>query len=408
MTVPVPADVNSALERLRSRGYRANPVGGCVRDCLLGLHPEDWDICTSARPEETLACFADCTTLPTGLRHGTVTVLWQGRSLEITTYRRDGAYSDHRRPDGVDFVLRLEEDLARRDFTVNAMAISPEGEVIDPFGGRQDLEKRVLRCVGEPERRFREDALRILRLIRFAARLGFSPEPDTLAAAMSCRSLLPALAGERVLKELCLYLEGEKAGDCFPWAKPILEPVLPELADLDADGAARSLDLLPSSVSVRLGLLLRSPDGKKADALARLKSSRRLENRVRTLAAFGWGPAPETPADLGLVLGEVGEEVFRELLCLWSALGRETAPLERELERRLRAGFCYSPKDLTVTGEDLRALGYSGRALGDVLDRLLKEVQTGTLPNTRSALLAAVEGKQKAAGSDAPGDGTDC
>ena len=403
MKVPVPAEVREALERLRSRGFEANPVGGCVRDSLLGLHPEDWDICTSARPEETAACFSDCRVLPTGLRHGTVTVLWGRRSLEITTYRRDGAYSDHRRPDEVSFVSSLREDLARRDFTVNAMALSPEGEVLDPFGGLADLKNGLLRCVGEAEARFREDALRILRLLRFASRLGFRPEEKTLAAALACRDLLPALAGERVLREICLCLEGQGAGECFPWAKPVLEPVLPELEDLEGEREAARLDRLPPSSALRLGLLLRSPQGKKAEALRRLKSAKALEDRVRALAAGAWGTPPGDRAALGLTLGSTGELVFRELLLLWRAL--EAAPeerldeLERELDSRLRRGFCFSPADLAVSGKDLLGMGYSGVSLGGALRALLEEVQTGALPNERAALLAAAEERKKAAGS---------
>ena len=402
MRIDVPGDVREALERLRSRGYTANPVGGCVRDSLLGLCPEDWDICTSARPEETAACFPDCRVLPTGVRHGTVTVLWSKRSLEITTYRRDGTYSDHRRPDGVAFVSDLREDLARRDFTVNAMALSPEGEVLDPFGGLADLEKGLLRCVGEPEVRFREDALRILRLLRFASRLGFCPEERTLAAALACRDLLPDLAGERVLREICLYLEGKTAEDCFPWAKPILLPVLPELGDLEGEEEAFHLRRLPPSPALRLGLLLRSPEGKKADALLRLKSARMLERRVRTLAAGAWGPLPGDRAELGLVLGRVGEAVFRDLLLLWRAL--EAAPedrlaaVERELESLLRAGFCFSPGDLSVRSGDLLPMGFSGPELGSLLRSLLEAVQSGALPNEKAALLRAAE-KKKAAGS---------
>ena len=402
MKLAVPAEVNEALERLRSRGYEANPVGGCIRDSMLGLHPEDWDICTSARPEETAACFSDCRILPTGIRHGTVTVLWGRRSLEITTYRKDGAYSDHRRPDEVSFVSDLQEDLARRDFTVNAMALSPQGEVLDPFGGMEDLKSGLLRCVGEPETRFREDALRILRLVRFASRLGFRPEEKTLAAAVRCRDLLPALAGERVLREICLYLEGMEAGKCFPWAQPILESVMPELLDLEGEKEAIRLDRLPPTPALRLGLLLRSPSGERAKALHRLKSAKALETRVRALAAGAWSPPPENSASLGLVLGRTGETVFRDLLLLWHAL--EAAPedrlaeLQRELESRLQMGFCFSPGDLEVTGNDLLALGYSGVSLGDALRSLLEEVQTGALPNEKAVLLAAAE-KKKTAGS---------
>ena len=395
MRVSVPGEVKAALERLRSRGFTASPVGGCVRDSLLGLHPEDWDICTSARPEETAACFADCRVLPTGVRHGTVTVLWGGRSLEITTYRRDGVYSDHRRPDAVDFVSDLREDLARRDFTVNAMALSPEGEVLDPFGGLADLQQGLLRCVGDPEARFREDALRILRLLRFAARLGFRPEEKTLAAALGCRELLPALAGERVLKEIFLYLEGGKAGACFPWAQPILEPVLPELRDLAGEAEAARLDRLPPSAELRMALLLRSPSGKKADALRRLRSAKATENRVRALASGAWGPIPVDGASLGLYLGRVGQRNFRDLLLIWHALPAAPedtlAELERELESRLAAGFCFSLGDLAVSGRDLQELGYSGTELGSALRSLLEKVQAGTLPNERASLLSAIE-----------------
>ena len=390
--IPLPEAVAFALMRLRGLGREAYPVGGCVRDCLLGKAPEDWDLCTSARPEETLAAFSDCRTLPTGLKHGTVTVLYAGRSLEITTFRRDGTYSDHRRPDGVSFVSCLEEDLARRDFTVNAMALAPEGTVIDPFGGREDLKNGLLRCVGEPETRFREDALRILRLLRFASRLGFQPEKETLAAALRCRELLPALAGERVLKELCLWLAGDRAGETFPWAKPLLEPVLPELGELDAEAEARTLDRLPPDPALGFGLLLRSSEGRKADALRRLKGPKALENRVRALAAAAFAGPPETAAALGLMLGRLGERDLRSALELWRVL--ETGPedkldaLERELDRRVAAGFCYTFRDLALTGGDLAAIGHTGPEIGAIQRSLLERVQTGELENEKAALLA--------------------
>lgn len=196
----VPEPVRSCCETLWAAGEAACPVGGCVRDSLLGRTPGDWDVATSARPETVQALFAR--TVPTGLRHGTVTVLLYGMSLEVTAFRREEGYSDGRRPDRVVFGVGLTEDLARRDFTINAMALLPDGTVADPFGGRADLAERVIRCVGDPERRFREDALRMLRAVRFAAQLGFAIEEETAAALRREAAGLEQVSGERVRVEL--------------------------------------------------------------------------------------------------------------------------------------------------------------------------------------------------------------
>ena len=179
--ITMPAAAAAILERLEGAGHEAWAVGGCVRDSLLGLAPKDWDLCTSARPEEMETVFSGWQVIPTGLRHGTLTVRLEGENWEVTTYRTDGAYTDHRHPDGVAFVREVEADLARRDFTVNAMAWHPRRGLFDPMGGRKDLEGKTLRCVGEPARRFGEDALRILRGVRFAACYGLSPAPETAA-----------------------------------------------------------------------------------------------------------------------------------------------------------------------------------------------------------------------------------
>ena len=195
-----PAPVAACCGALRRAGYEACPVGGCVRDLLLGRAPGDWDIATSARPEAVTARFER--TVPTGLKHGTVTVLLGGMALEVTTFRGESGYSDGRHPDRVTFGVGLREDLARRDFTINAMALAPDGSVLDPFGGRADLARRLIRCVGEPERRFTEDALRMLRAVRFAAQLGFSLEARTAAALASCAPLLERVSGERIRAEL--------------------------------------------------------------------------------------------------------------------------------------------------------------------------------------------------------------
>ena len=186
----LPNSVREALLRLNEAGFEAWLVGGCVRDRLMGAEPHDYDITTSATPAETAAVFAGERIIETGLRHGTVTVLLSGEPLEITTFRTEAAYSDHRRPDAVRFTRSLREDLARRDFTVNAIAMDADGRLCDPFGGRADLEKKILRAVGDPEARFREDALRILRCARFSSVLGFAIEPATAAAMVRCRELL--------------------------------------------------------------------------------------------------------------------------------------------------------------------------------------------------------------------------
>ena len=226
----IPEHVKTILSRLEAAGHEAYCVGGAVRDRLLGRAPGDWDVTTSALPEEVSALFAPHA-LPTGLRHGTVTVKPEGvPGVEVTTYRRDGAYSDCRRPDSVEFTASLTEDLARRDFTVNAMALDLRGALADPFGGGEDLKRGLLRAVGEPEKRFGEDALRILRGLRFAARLGFSIEAGTDRALRACAPLLERIAPERVREELTGILCGPYAETVLRSYPDVLGVVLPEIA----------------------------------------------------------------------------------------------------------------------------------------------------------------------------------
>ena len=215
---PIPAGVRGCLDTLRQAGYAAHPVGGCVRDLLLGRTPGDYDLCTSARPEQVMALFER--TIPTGIQHGTVTVLTGDGPVEVTTFRREGGYADGRHPDGVAFDVGLTEDLARRDFTINAMALGPEGEVIDPFDGRDDLNAGIIRCVGEPDRRFAEDALRMLRAVRFAAQLGFAIAPETGEAIRRNASRAALVSGERIkgeLEKILLSPHPELAGELIRW-----------------------------------------------------------------------------------------------------------------------------------------------------------------------------------------------
>ena len=386
--IPVPAEISSILSKLRAAGYEAQPVGGCVRDSLLGLTPGDWDICTSALPEEIVAVFGEESTIPTGLRHGTVTVRSGAKLSEVTTYRADGAYTDHRRPDEVRFVTSLAEDLLRRDFTVNAMALDEQGQVVDLFGGREDLAKRLIRCVGAPEERFREDALRILRALRFAARLGFAIEPGTKAAMYSCRELLTSLSAERVLSELRGFLSAPRPGDLAADFAPVLAQVLPPLTTSALRRSSLALDAAPADFALRMALLCRPLRVPEAEALA---EALRFDNRTKKrflafLEALG-RPLPRSRGELGPLLRSLGWEDGALLAAIPG--NREFAAL---LAKAKADGLPLSVSELPVGGEDLLALGArSGPMVGETLEGLLAEVWRGETPNERPALLARSE-----------------
>ncbi len=430
------------LRRLEAAGHEAWAVGGCVRDSLLGLAPQDWDLCTAALPEEMESAFAGLRVIPTGIRHGTLTVFPpEGPPCEVTTFRVDGPYSDRRRPDRVEFVSSLEADLARRDFTVNAMAWSPSRGLADPMGGREDLAARVLRCVGEPEKRFEEDPLRILRGVRFSAWYGLAPHPATAAAIHREKGLLSSVARERIFAEISRLL-------CAPGES--LEPVLREFWDVlaslpglsclepmagyDQGNPHHTLDLrdhtiraaasVPPRLPLRLAALLhdagkplcRTVDGKGVahyyghagesarlaeEALWALRCGGTLRKKVVQLVELHDLWLPPTPAVARRWLGKLGEEQLRDLLALERgdtlahAPGDQAPRLARLAEwealadRVIREKECLSLRDLAVDGKDLMALGFApGPALGKALRALLEGVVEGRLPNERDALLA--------------------
>ena len=285
------------LDALHGAGHAAYAVGGCVRDSLLGLAPHDWDLCTSARPEQVMALFGEEKCIPTGLQHGTVTVKQGGRLYETTTFRTEGAYSDGRHPDAVCFVPDVREDLARRDFTINAMAYSAEEGLIDPFGGRDDLAAHLVRAVGEPERRFAEDALRILRLYRFAARFGFAIDPATGAAARALGPHLDCVSAERIQEELLKLLAAPRPGSYLEPA--VLAVVVPELEpEKQPERFAelcRIIDRIEptaENVPTRLAALL-CPLGEAGarKALRKLKCSNALTDEVTALEREAGGGA---------------------------------------------------------------------------------------------------------------------
>lgn len=389
------------LDALHGAGHAAYAVGGCVRDSLLGLDPHDWDLCTSARPEQVMALFGEEKCIPTGLQHGTVTVKQGGRLYETTTFRTEGAYSDGRHPDAVCFVPDVREDLARRDFTINAMAYSAEEGLIDPFGGRDDLAAHLVRAVGEPERRFEEDALRILRLYRFAARFGFAIDPATGAAARALGPHLDCVSAERIQEELLRLLAAPRPGIYLEPA--VLAVVLPELEpEKQPERFAelcRTIDRIEptaENVPTRLAALL-CPLGEAGarKALRKLKCSNALTDEVTALER----EAPGTPgSDQTLMakrlLGRYELPTIKRLAALCSARHPEQAEafaaLRAEAERLTVENACCRVSQLAVNGRDLMAAGVRpGPGLRQVLNALLEAVITGQTPNEKDALLAA-------------------
>lgn len=428
----IPGNVQEVLKALEAAGREAWCVGGCVRDALLGRIPEDWDVTTSAPPEETLAIFGSRAE-PTGLQHGTVTVRTAEGSVEVTTYRIDGAYRDHRRPEDVTFTSSLDADLGRRDFTINAMALNLRGELRDPYGGREDLRRETLRCVGDPDRRFQEDALRILRGLRFAAVLGLKAE-ETAAAIHRNRDLLGEIAVERIQTEFFKLLPGRAAAEVlreYPDVFGVFWPELLPMVGFDQrnrhhcydvwEHTLHALSATPGDLILRCAVLLHDV-GKPAsftldeagvghfhghpavsrelaeNMLRRLRCETALRKTVVRLVEWHDRNIPRTEKSIRRALRVLGEEDLRRLILVKRADNRGQAPAywdrQRELDlaeeilnKLLAEDACFSLKQLAVNGRDLLALGFAGPAVGRALEGLLEMVVDGVLPNDRAALL---------------------
>lgn len=372
-----PKYVLNILCALDSAGHRAVLAGGCVRDSLLGRRPSDWDIASSASPEEVLALFPRC--VPTGIKHGTVTVMSGGGSVEVTSFRAEGGYSDHRRPDSVSFGCPLEADLARRDLTVNAMAMDAAGEITDPFGGRDDLRRRLLRCVGEPERRFDEDALRMLRTVRFSAQLGFEIEPRTLEAIRALAHLASGLSAERVRDELLKTLRSPAPG--LVWQLVDLGLLDACLAPGDASAPREALDVLP--IYARLAHFCRG-----------LELGGYIMSTDRFLAALRFdGETLRRTASAVEVLKSGSRDWKRLLRGHGEAAVLAAHPKNRALRAVLRSGECWELSSLAIGGRELAALGYSGPELGRELRRLLDHVIDCPADNRADILCKLIERK---------------
>lgn len=428
----LPDTVKQCITALEQSGHAAYAVGGCVRDACLGLTPKDYDLCTSALPQETEALFCRCPLVLAGEKHGTVGVVTDCGVVEITTFRTEGDYRDSRHPDWVQFVPRVENDLARRDFTINAMAFSPSRGVADPFGGREDLEKKILRAVGDPWARFREDPLRILRGVRFAVRFRLDVDPETERAMVEEAPLMENLARERVFEELGKLLPLARAEDLIRFA-PILAAVIPELGPMigfDQRSPHHAYDLfthtahvvegVPPDLTLRWAALLHDVgkipsftiDGagrghfyghaqvgaEMADGiLRRLKAPTALREEAVTLIRNHM-ERRLTKKSLRRLVSGLGFPMALSLLHLQEAdMGSKgTGEAEEEnvfpilyalLEEIRQEDTCLTVKDLAVDGNDLMALGMSGKAISEALNTLLDQVLDEALPNEKEALL---------------------
>lgn len=435
MKLEIPPHALAVLERLDAHGYEAYVVGGCVRDTLMGRQPKDWDICTQASPQEVLKVFRRFHVVKTGLQHGTVTVMVNRQPVEVTTYRSDGPYSDNRHPDAVTFVSRVEEDLSRRDFTINAMAYHPRCGLVDAFGGQEDLSAGVIRCVGEPDARFQEDGLRMLRALRFASRYRFVMERETSYAIHRNRHLLENISAERIFAELKGILIGAGVWDMMLAFPDVFVTIIPEFAPAIGfqqhnphhcydvwTHTAHAVQAAPADVLLRLALLLhdiakptcftQDEQGRghfyghqqrgaemSRDILLRLKSDKATLQTVVELVREHDNAFPTTRAGMRRLVGRLGEENVRRLFQVKRADQAAQSPYRQEeknhvlrqaaelLEEVLDGTRAFTVKDLNISGGELLSMGMKpGPALGKLLAALLEEVQEERLENGPQAL----------------------
>ena len=435
MKIELPEQVRFVISKLADCGYEANIVGGCVRDSILGLTPKDWDITTSALPQETERALAGCKLIETGLKHGTVTALINDLPLEITTYRVDGKYSDNRHPDSVTYTHSLKEDLARRDFTINALAYHEKHGVIDCFGGQQDIIKKRIRCVGEPDKRFKEDGLRILRALRFASVLGFDIDPVTADSIYKKKELLQNIAAERLSSELLKLICGINSEKILRKYPEVIGEFIPEILSMinfeqhnpyhiyDVwEHTIHSVSAIEAKPILRLAMLLHDigkpgcytldkkgighfygHPQKGSEIAATILKRLRLDNstikQVLTLVKYHDLPLTATPKWIKNKLNQFGEPTFRQLLLVQSADTKAHAPqaldhleylakIETILNNVIAQEQCYSLNDLEVNGNDLIQIGITeGIQIGAILQQLLSAVIKESCLNEKPALL---------------------
>ena len=436
--IGIPREVEEIIEALARGGHSAYAVGGCVRDSLMKKEPNDWDVATSALPQETSEIFSSRDQVLNGLKHGTVGVIINHNNYEITSFRTEGEYSDNRHPDSVTFVKNIEDDLARRDFTVNAIAYSPTGGIIDPFGGFRDIENKVIRCVGDAGKRFDEDALRILRAIRFSTVLGFGIEEKTSAMIHEKKHLLKNIATERIRVELEKTIIGKNVGDVLEKYEDVFFAVIPELEktkDVAQNCPYHSYDVwehvrrsvvgAKNDRIVRLTMLLHdigkqlvrttdengvdhfkthAPVGSliAQDVLRRLKFDNKTVETVTKLVLHHDDRLYMNTDKLPRYIGRYGYEFLRLLdeVSRADIRAQNVKYLDRlslcdrfieKLDECEKSDLCVTLRQLAVDGNDLRSLGFEGKQIGDMLENLLDKVISCELKNEKSILLEYAE-----------------
>lgn len=441
MDINIPENVKKVMNRLEEKGFEAFIVGGCVRDSLMGITPHDYDIATNAVPEQMKDCFSGMSTFDTGIKHGTVTVVSEGENIEVTAYRIDGKYSDGRHPESVTFTGNIVDDLSRRDFTVNSMAYSDSTGIIDRFGGQRDLFNRCIRCVGDPDTRFNEDALRIIRAMRFASCLDFSIENKTAEAIRQNRRLLDNISRERISSELKKLLCGTAPARQLIQFPEVFTEIIPEFikcVGFDQHSVLQIYDVWEHTAYavensakdkyVRLALFFhdiekpshirlddegngRFPGHEKASAetagkiMRRLKFDNKTVETVCTLIKYHYVIPVDDKTVVKKLLSRMGEKNFIRLLEVLKGDSRAKQSIFLEklsavdsmkilMYDIIGSGEAFSEDMLAINGNDIERHGFSGREIGIAKSRLLELVMEGKLRNTREALTAALADRE--------------
>lgn len=383
MQIKIPNYISLAISMLEAGGYAAYVVGGCVRDVLLNKEPNDWDICTSALPEQTMEVFKDYKLVTSGVKHGTVCVIINHLPVEITTFRIDGEYKDNRRPDSITFTLSLSEDLKRRDFTINAMAYSEKSGLVDLNGGITDLNNQTIRCVGDAGTRFDEDALRIMRALRFSAQLGFNIDKSTQNAILKKKELLRNISAERITDEFTKLVLSDNYYKVLNEYKEVIRVFLP-CFDTDFKDIVTARD-----IRLRLALALSSSRCSIEDIFGILRLPKAIKSQVKVILENKNSIITPDKYEIKKYLSVFGKELFGLILSFKTYCGEDVTHQQQIFNNILKNSECYSIRQLDISGNDILKLGLDNRQdIGKILDYLLDEVMSGLTQNDKNSLLA--------------------